>query len=291
MRSWALYRLLLVSTVVILTPFAVQMAAFAQSPMHVPTAVSLEPSQPALEKAPELHFLVIDDRFTPHVRVSWAGTNGEQVVLEGDRTYQAPALRTPLGANLDCFVALGGTRLDKQAGDPDGAIVRVGLYKRDQAKPLFDGLDQDSPVEIVLSNVVFDKPATVNPESGVQHIKYSAEALAECGLAGSAFELYNTVSPTDDLRGSVKADNGRLGVLGSGGNEFSITQEADGSYTLRAVLAYSLLRHVKDPWQLSKPGTFLEPMHFHVEFEAVPVTRIAPLDTPPSSENEASQSE
>jgi hypothetical protein len=238
--------------------------------------------RPADEANPGLHFLLVDDTRIPHVRVSWTGEDGKEVVLEGDRRYQAPAERTPLGGNLDCFVALGGTRLDKQAGDPDGAIVRMGLYKRDPVKPLFEGLATDSPIHIVLSNIVFDKRAVVKPETGVQHIKYSPDALAECGLAGAAFELYNTVSPTDTLRGSITADNGRLGVLatgGEGGGTFLVKQEPDGSYTLRATVPYALLRHVKDPWNLTKPGTFLEPLHFHLEYEAVPAERSEPEAT------------
>lgn len=217
---------------------------------------------------------MIDDRFTPRVRVSWEGADGKPVVLEADREYTAPGMRSDLGHNLDCFVALGGTRLDKQAGHPDGAIVRVGLYKRDPAKPLFEGLERDSIIEVRLTNVVFDKPALATPESGVQHIKYSPDGLAECGLAGAAFELYNTVSPTDNLKGSVTDTNGRLGVLASNGAEFIVAQENDGTFSLLAKVPYSLLRHVQDPWQLTKPGTFLEPLHFHIEFEAVPLLLI-----------------
>lgn len=245
--------------------------------------------EPAPAAPPALHFLVIDDRHVPHVRVSWETEGGDRMVLEADRHYQAPAERTPLGGNLDCFVALGGTRLDKQAGDPDGAIVRVGLYKHDPTRPLFEGLVHESPIEIVLTNIVFDKPALASAESGVQHIKYSQDALAECGLAGAAFELYNTVSPTDNLRGSVTSENGRLGALGTQGSEFTVTAEPDGSFTLRATIPYALLRHVKDPWQLTKPGTFLEPLHFHVEFEAIPANRAPeavpapdPVTNPPS---------
>jgi hypothetical protein len=243
-------------------------------------------SQAPPTETPQFHFLVIDDRFTPHVRVSWEGADGNPVVLEADRAYTAPGMRSELGHNLDCFVALGGTRLDKQAGHPDGAIVRVGLYKRDPARPLFEGLERDSVIEVRLTNIVFDKPAVATPESGVQHLKYSPDGLAECGLAGAAFELYNTVSETDNLKGSVTPTNGRLGVLASEGAEFAVTQEADGTFTLVAKVPYSLLRHVQDPWQLTKPGTFLEPLHFHLEFEAVPLLLVPdalrPGDPPPA---------
>lgn len=231
---------------------------------------------------PALHFLVIDDRFTPHVKVTWPGEDGKPVTLEADRKYTSPTERTPLGHNLECFVALGGARLDRQAGDPDGAIVRIGLYKRDPAKAMFEGLAENGVIELVLTNIVFDKPATAAAKSGVQHIKYSPEALVECGLGGSAFELFNTASPTDDLRGYITPENGRMGVLGvEEGSEFTVRQEADGSFTLVVRFPYALLRHVADPWKLDKPGTFLEPLHFHVEFEAVPLLRTPELLKPP----------
>ncbi len=235
---------------------------------NVPTG-----SEPVLE-TPQLHFLVIDDRFVPHVRVEWPGADGEHISYESDQPYVAPAMKTDLGGNLQCYVALGGTRLDKQAGDPDGAIVRVGFYKRDTSKPLFEGMEHNDLIRITLTNVVFDKPAIATADSGLQHLKFSQDGLAECGLAGAAFELFNTVSATDNLRGIITSSNGRLGALSNAGAAFRITHEADGSFTLEAEFPYELLRHVQDPWQLTKPGTFLEPLHFHIEFEAVPLLRV-----------------
>lgn len=228
---------------------------------------------PAIE-TPQLHFLVIDDRFVPHVHVRYPGSEAKPVEFESDQPYVAPAMKTDLGGNLQCYVALGGTRLDKQAGDPDGAIVRVGFYKRDPNRPLFEGMENNEVVEVTVTNIVFDKPAVATAESGLQHLKYSQDGLAECGLAGAAFELYNTVSLTDNLRGSITTANGRMGSLASNGADLHVTHESDGSFTLSARFPYELLRHVQDPWKLSKPGTFLEPLHFHIEFEAVPYLRV-----------------
>lgn len=242
-------------------------------------AQAFQPAPPSASTG--LRFLVVNDAAIPHVRVSWTGEAGQTVTLEADRPYTSPTERTPLGTNLECFVALGGTRLDKQAGDPNGAILRVGLYKIDPTGPFFEGLENDAPIEIVVSNIVFDKPARARPITGVQHIKYLPSDLEACGLGGKAFELYNTVSPTDTLNGNITPDNGRLGVLDPAllpehkGTEFTVRQEPDGSFTLLARIPYSLLRHINDPWKLSKPGTFTEPQHFHLEFEAIPL-----LDVP-----------
>ncbi|MBX3317003.1 MAG: hypothetical protein KF902_09100 [Phycisphaeraceae bacterium] len=227
-------------------------------------------SQNVGPEVPQLHFLVINDQHLPRVRVEWEGAGSKPVVIERELEYTAPAMRTDVGHNLEVFVALGGARLDRQAGHPDGAIVRVGLYKVDAAKPFFEGLERDSLIEVKVTNVVFDKPAVARRESGVQHIKYSPEGLAECGLSGAAFELYNTADPSDNLNGSITDENGRMGALVGGDSEFTVTQEPDGSYTMVARIRYSMLRHILDPWQLTKPGTFLEPVHFHLEFEAIP---------------------
>jgi hypothetical protein len=45
----------------------------------------------------------------------------------------------------------------------------------------------------------------------------------------------------------------------------------DGTHRVRVRIPYALFRHIRDPWERDEPGTFLEPMHFHVEFEALPV--------------------
>jgi len=297
MRTWAKYR-----SVGLLGParVAIRMAVIAAAavsgmPAFGQTSASSRPSEP---ETPALHFLVVDDSVTPHVRVTWQDVSGRPVVLEADRPYQSPNERSVLGGNLECFVALGGTRLDKQAGDPDGAIVRIGLYKVDAAKPMFEGVANDSTIEVVLSKIRFDKPAIVRPETGVQHVKYSPEALAECGLTGAAFELYNTVSPTDTLRGSITPENGRLGALSTDGASFEIREGTDGTYSMVARIPYRLLRHVQDPWHMSVPGTFLEPLHFHLEYEAVPAVRtsshgdpVPEPDAAPGSADDPAQAE
>jgi len=34
---------------------------------------------------------------------------------------------------------------------------------------------------------------------------------------------------------------------------------------------YGMLRHLQDPWDSTLPGTFFEPIHFHMEAEVIPV--------------------
>ena len=38
---------------------------------------------------------------------------------------------------------------------------------------------------------------------------------------------------------------------------------------MTAVVPYALFKHADDPWLRSNPGDFIEPVHFHMEFEAV----------------------
>ena len=49
-----------------------------------------------------------------------------------------------------------------------------------------------------------------------------------------------------------------------------VVDEDDGTLTMKARIPYALLRHSSDPWVRTTPGLFLEPYHFHVEFEMLP---------------------
>lgn len=215
---------------------------------------------------------LVDDQKLPHVVISWPTTSGEPVRLEADRPYRSPNERTYLDKNIECFVALGGTRLDRGIGHPRGAILRVGFYKKDRTKPMFDDMAAGGEIEVTLSNVHFTGEPAVRHETAIQHIKFMPDDLAACGLGGEAIDLFNTVSPTDDLYGKITPGNGRLGGLdgAEGHGSIETTVEADGSVTLRAKLPYAHLRHIKDPWRRAAPGTFTEPTHFHVEIEVLP---------------------
>jgi len=282
------------------------------------TMLGLSPAEPpAREPAAEVPsppgLLLVDTDHVPHLRLSWVTAGGETVTLERDQQYASPGAREPLGGNLESFVALGGKRLAKGAGHPKGAIVRVGFYKIDNARPLFEGIDPSSSVSIRLENVVFNQPAVANHASPLHHFMFDHEQLMRRGLPMKAMDVFNLRSPTDTLNDRVThGTNARPGVLD--GSERSdglvtITKQDDGSFTLDARIPYQLFRHIKNaerpgddamahgdtdgdssspparmrgmdhaPSEAADderdaqigPGGFLEPFHFHVEFEAVP---------------------
>ena len=227
---------------------------------------------PGLRAAAPSMFLVNDER-VPHLAVSWATNGGEVVRYEADLPYAAPAERVPIGGNLRAFVAVGGTRLDKGVGHPDGIIIRVGFDKADEQRLMFLDIAHGSFIEVELRNLAFISPGLPRPDSLLQHLQYRTDDILACGLPTDQADMYNLASLTDDLGGSIAPTRGRFGALnGSSGAdaESRLVVEPDGSVTMRLRFAYRLLRHQSDPWRLELPGTFFEPSHFHVEFEAVP---------------------
>lgn len=217
-------------------------------------------------------FLVDDSKQLPHVVISWPTRDGDQVKLVCDRPYRSPNEREFLDRNLECFVALGGTRLDRGIGHPRGAILRVGFYKKDTTKPMFDDIADGAMIDVTLSKVFFTDAPAPRLQTALQHVKFMAADLVSCGLGGEAVDQFNTVSLTDTLYGKITPSNGRMGGLDgeAGHGKIDFTVEPDGSVTLHAKLPYGQLRHVKDPWKRSAPGTFTEPQHFHVEVEVLP---------------------
>lgn len=217
--------------------------------------------------------MLVDTEKTPHVVISWPTRDGGIISLEADRQYQSPSEKTYLGRNLDCFVALGGTRLDRGVGHPAGAIVRVGFYKADTAKLFFESLADDASISVTLTNVHFNQPATPRRQTALQHLKYMTEDIIACGLGPQALDQFNTFSSTDTLRGRITSENGRLGALGGKSDHagsVAVRREDDGSITMTASIPYPLLRHTRDPWLRTTPGGFFEPQHFHIEFEVLP---------------------
>lgn len=248
-----------------------------ESPRPAPPTVrqpALQPAnQPTAPPGDRPPILLADTDVLPHVTVSWPTRDGKATLLEGDRAYQSPGQKQSMGGNMSSYVALGGSRLERGAGHPKGAIIRVGLYKEDGTRPLLENLADEPSITIRLTNVRMNQPVTPRPHTLVMHLKYTPDDLAACGLGGAAASLYLTADPDDNLRGKITADNGRLGVLdGSepGDAKATFREEPDGTLSMEATVPYGLLRHVKDPWQRAIPGTFLEPTHFHLEFEVVP---------------------
>lgn len=236
---------------------------------------------PAVAQPP---LLLVDPAAVPEVEIRWIGRDGDLREYAGARPYGSDAERSYLGGNLDAFVAVGGTRLVKGAGHPRGVVARVGFYKHDAGRALFESVTRDSEFEIRVSGLRFNQPVDASPWSGVQHLKYAEEDLESCGLPGDAREQFNIASPDDTLNNRVRPGvDARLGVLDGSEDSLGlidVIEEEDGSITAVAWFRYPALRNLRDPWQSDLPGTFLEPIHFHIEFEVLP-DGVAPLEPPP----------
>lgn len=216
--------------------------------------------------------LLADTSRTPVVQVSWQDEAGRLIELEGERGYTSPAGTEVLGGNLSAYVALGGTRLDRGAAHPRGAVLRVGVYKTDARRPFFEGIGEGGSITIRVRNLAMNRPVKPWPASIVMHLKYMPDELAACGLGASSSVLFYTTSRTDTLNGKITPETGRLGILSSAngsGATVSLTGE-DRTVEFTATIPYGLLRHMSDPWLRTAPGTFLEPTHFHFEFEVLP---------------------
>lgn len=234
-----------------------------------PPAIVIPPAPP---DAPPI--LLANTEILPKVTVEWPNKDGKKSRFEGERRYAAPGSQQEIGGNVSCYVALGGTRLERAAMHPKGAIVRVGFYKMDPTKPFFENLvDEDPVIALRLTGVHMNQGVTPRPESTLLHLRYTADDLVACGLGGASATLLLTTSPTDTVRGKVTPDNGVLGALDGSSpdkGKVTLTRHKDGSVDMEATVPYGLLRHIKDPWQRTVPGTFLEPTHFHLEFEVLP---------------------
>ncbi len=231
--------------------------------------------------APPTPLLLVNQEARPRVKMTWTSNAGDEIKFAGDRAYAVDAERTPLGGNISCYAAVGGTRLTKGAGHHRGAIVRVGFYKIDNAKPFFEGMTKDTEITVTMSGVRFNQPIDANPASLIQHLKYDQGDMQACGLPGDAREQFNTADPRDTLNDRVRPGiDARLGVLKPGAGKLgssSVVETEDGSVTMTLTFRYPALRNLRDPWKSDLPGTFLEPYHFHAEFEVLP-EGVAPLD-------------
>lgn len=218
--------------------------------------------------------LMVADDSKPHVLISWATADGRTRVLEGDRAWGADGDRTALGANISAYAAVGGTRLTMGAGHPKGAIVRVGFYKIDPGESFFEGIGAESVVRVEMRGIRFNQSARPIGRTILQHLKFAREALVSCRIASDAWSLYNTADREDTLNGRARTGyDTRPGALSGqkpGDGSATAVVEDDGSITLRAQIPYALFKHIRDPWLRAIPGTFLEPMHFHVEVEVLP---------------------
>lgn len=225
--------------------------------------------------------LLVDDEHEPTVTIRWKDKSDRLISYSAPRPYAADAAKAPIGDNIDCFVAVGGTRLTKGAGHPRGAVVRVGFYKHDKGKPFFADITKDTTFEVSLSGIRFNQPVAVHADSILMHLKYDLGDMNACGIPGDAREQFNLASSHETLNDRIRPGiDARLGALDSSKDALGsadLRVEDDGSVTMIVRFKYPALRNIRDPWQSELPGTFLEPIHFHIEFEALPAG-VAPLD-------------
>lgn len=235
-------------------------------------------AQPTPEKPKRRAPFLVNSEHHPHVLISWPTTDKTGVTLEADREYLSPNDKTPLGKNLACYVALGGNRGDYGLGRPGAVDVRVGFYKIDKKLPFFEKIAPGSAVTVVFSSLEFTAPAEAIPETMVHHLKFEdPNNVLGCAGAPELLGTWNTYNKDENMAGRLNSRNGRKGVLGEGNTSGAkVTFESDekGRVTMTAVIPYALFKHADDPWLRSNPGDFIEPVHFHLEFEVVAKDRV-----------------
>ena len=243
---------------------------------------ALNPDGLQPQQAPAPSLLLVESEHKPHISIAWTTGSGERRVSEADRAWGTDADRTPLGGNIAAYVAAGGLRLQKGAGHPKGIVIRFGFYKIDPDALFFDGITSEGVIEVELTGVHFNQPVTPMNQTILQHLKFSRNALVSCRIPSNAWSLYNTVSRTETLNGRARPGyDTRLGALAGenpGEGKAQAILEKDGTVTLRASIPYALFKHIRDPWQRAIPGTFLEPIHFHMEVEVLPAAVAAHLE-------------
>ncbi|MCC6661626.1 MAG: hypothetical protein IT437_12155 [Phycisphaerales bacterium] len=216
--------------------------------------------------------LLADTAHKPVVAVRWPTGGGPR----GDAAacgYTSPKIVTPLGDNVCAFVALGGLRIERGAAHPRGAVIRIGLAKSDPGRPFFDALSDGASITVTATGITMNQAVTPWPATLLMQMDYSGDQLVACGMGGAVGTLLYTRSLTDDVGGAVTSENGRLGCLdGSGPDRAScrLATAPDGSVTLEATFPYAMLRHLRDPWLRTRPGTFVEPVQVVFEFEVLP---------------------
>lgn len=217
--------------------------------------------------------LLADTTREPTVAVSWPGRSGQTITLKGTRPWRSPGHSQPMGHNLQSFVAMGGVRLDKALAHPRGAVVRVGLGKQNAALPLFHDLADDATIVVRLEGVAMTQPVEASPRTALMHTRYLRDDLLACGMGPEAMNLYATADPDDPVLAKVRPENARPGALdGRDATRGMVCVEpaADGSITIEFRVPYPLLKHVRDPSQRTRPGTFFEPERIVFEIELLP---------------------
>ena len=239
---------------------------------------------------PRPGLLLADERWTPRLQVSWTTDQGQWKACRASLPYASASARVALCDNLDVYAALGGTRLEKGAADPAGAIVRVGFYKRDPDRLMLQNPARGAFVRIRITNVRFNQPVDPKPRSLVQHMNYSDGALQACGAPSRLADIFLTANREDDLAARIRDPRGVRPGFYSIADRITLPPAssppqapevaasavttarvmADGTVTFEALFPYAAFRHAVATLQPPIPGEFSEPDHFHLEFEVVP---------------------
>lgn len=215
--------------------------------------------------------LLVEPENHPTVSLAWHSHSRGLVRYAAELPYNIDAQRVHLDDNVEAFAAVGGTRISKAAGHPQGSVVKAGFYKNDPGAPWFSDIDTSKHITITVRGVRFNQPVDLHTDTALLHAKYAPEDLESCGLPGDARECFATGSLTENLNRRVRPGiDTTLGALASGGDgSVTATQDEDGLVTYTFTFPYALLRNLQDPWYSTLPGTFLEPYHFHVEFQVL----------------------
>ncbi len=235
--------------------------------------------------------LLADTAFRPRVTVSWETAAGPPVRMSGERAYRSRGDRSALGPQVDVYLGLGGSRLDKCLGHPRGAIVRVGVSKQVPSELFFDGLAENGRITVELRGVRMNQPVEPDTGTALIHFRYMPTDLTYCGIDPDFCNLYLTAAADDPIAEAVP-NRGRFGVLdgGPGHGSAAARVESDGSVTMTFSFPYELLRHPRDPYLRATPGAFLEPEYFTVEMELLPLgvvrAPLAPAGAPPEGDAE-----
>lgn len=240
---------------------------------ETPVSALEQPATDAPEESGERpYLLLVETADQPVISLSWHSLSRGFVRYSQNLPYAVDADRVPVGDNVEAFAAVAGTRIVKSAGHPKGSMVKAGFYKLDSGKPWFEDIDTSKPITVTISGVRFNQPVQAPVDTSMLHTKYAQGDLESCGLPGSARECYSTGSPTENLNGKCKPGiDTRLGALSDSGLGSAVSSiDSEGLVTVTASFPYRFLKNLQDPWASDLPGTFLEPVHFHFEFEAIP---------------------
>ncbi|MFT5423151.1 MAG: hypothetical protein ACI89L_000925 [Phycisphaerales bacterium] len=246
--------------------------ATTESQASTPPAIVPPEAEDSVTAPDRPSLLLVETENEPMISLSWYSHSRGFVRYSQRLPFAMDADRVPVGDNIEAFASVGGTRIVKSAGHPMGSVVKGGFYKLDAGKPWFDDIDTSRPITVTIAGVRFNQPVQAPTDTSLMHTKYAQGDLESCGLPGSARAGYATGSDLENLNGKVKPGiDTRLGALSDAGPGSAVSSiDSEGLVTVIATFPYRLLKNLQDPWASELPGTFLEPVHFHFEFEAIP---------------------